>query len=298
DGLPDLLVANDMQRSQLFLNRGSGQFKEASRGHGFTGDGEGKPTSAMGLAIADVDNDGDYDVLRTNFDMEPNSLHLNQRNGFFRERARQFGLAQPSEDRLGWGAAFFDAELDGDLDLVVANGHVYPQAEEIGMHPWAQVSQLFEAIPHDKLGVRWRDTTAKVGGDGFSAERSSRGLAVADADNDGDMDVLILDIDHAPRLLENKSPRRGHWIGVRTVGSISNRDGYGARIQVKTGETIRTAEVMPVQGLYSSHDPRVHFGLGPVDSAEWLEVRWPSGIVQRIESPELDEWHVVSEPNE
>jgi hypothetical protein len=320
DGDADLLVANDMQPSNLFINRGDGTFTEEGELRGFAFDANGRATSAMGLAVEDVDGDGDMDVLRTNFDFEPNSLHLNDGRGFFTERAAACGLAEPSTNVLGWGAAFLDAENDGDLDLVVANGHVYPQAERIGMNGWLMPTQLFEALgivaADDAAGgglPRWRDATASAGPD-LGAPRSARGLAVADMDDDGDPDLLIVDMDGPPRLLENRSATQGRWIAVRTIGRAgqagragdtsqgvaasgdSNRDGYGARVSVRAGDRVWTREVRATQGLYSSHDPRLLFGLGPVDGVDSVEVLWPGGRRSVVEHPPLDALLIVEEP--
>jgi hypothetical protein len=305
DGAPDILVANDMQPSNLFMNRGDGTFTEEGVVRGFAHDAEGRATSAMGLAVEDVDGDGDMDVLRTNFDLEPNSLHLNDGTGHFSERAVACGLAAPSMDVLGWGAAFLDVECDGDLDLMVANGHVFPQAEAIGMSGWLMPTQLFEAVEGGGALPRWRDATTEAG-PGLAVPRSARGLAVADMDDDGDPDVLVVDLDAPPRLLENRSARRGRWIAVRAVGRAgraptrapgdSNRDGYGARVRVRAGGRTWTREVRAVQGLYSSHDPRLLFGLGEVASVESVEVSWPGGRRSLVQAPPLDALLVVEEP--
>jgi hypothetical protein len=130
----------------------------------------------MGLAVEDVDGDGDFDVLRTNFDLEPLCLHLNDGRGYFTDQAQERGLAAPSMDRLGWGCGLVDVDCDGDLDLLVANGHVMPQAEQIGMHAWAQRSQLFEALEDQRLGVVWRDVSDDAG-PGLAPLRSARGIA-------------------------------------------------------------------------------------------------------------------------
>lgn len=296
DGWSDLLIANDLQPCNLFLNVEGKEFVEEGVRRGFAGDSEGRPTSAMGFAVADVDFDGDQDVLRTNFDFEPNSFHLNDGTGLYRERGGPLGFALPTTDRLGWSCGFFDAELDGDLDLLVANGHVYPQATEIGMNGWLQQSQLFRADPHDKLGFIWTDVTDRVAGD-LATPRSARGLAFADADNDGDIDVCITDIDEAPRLLENRTPHQGHWISVAAKGTQSHPDSYGAIVKVKAGERTWTREIRTTDGLYSAHDPRCHFGLGPVESVDWLEVRWPSGEIVRRENPAVDAIHTMTEPD-
>ena len=297
DGWQDILVANDLQPANLFLNDGHGRFREAGLERGFALDAQGKPTGAMGLACEDFDGDGDFDVLRSNFDMEANCLHRNDGHGQFDDVAASVGLAEPSLDRLGWGGGFFDADCDGDLDILLANGHVYPQAREIGMSGWAMQSQLFEAVRREDGRVGYLDATARSGS-GLAAPRSSRGVAFADADDDGDVDVLIVDMDEPPRLLENRSTRRGHWLEVRTRGTRSNRDGLGALVRVRAGERTWVREVRTTQGLYSSHDPRLHFGLGAVESIDSVEVVWPSGRVSRVARPALDRLLVVEEAEE
>jgi hypothetical protein len=301
DGWQDILVANDLQACNLFHNRGDGTFEEQGEARGFAFDGNGKSTSAMGLVVEDVDSDGDMDVLRTNFDLEVNSLHVNDGHGNFTERGGQVGLAQPSLDKLGWGASFLDADCDGNLDLLVANGHVYPQAKEIGMSGWLMPTQLYEATGASGAAAavgalpQWRDVTANAGS-GLAPLQSARGLAVADVDDDGDTDAVVIDMDGPPRLLENRSARQGRWISVRPLGTVSNRDGIGARIAVTAGGRTWTREMRTTQGLYSSHDPRLHFGLGPVAGIDSVAVAWPSGRTSVVEKPELDKPLVVREP--
>lgn len=294
DGLQDILVANDLQPSNLFINEGFGKFTEEGVRRGFAFNSEGKPTSAMGLAVEDFDLDGDFDVYRTNFDFEANCLHVSDGTGMFTDEAAALGLAAPSMDRLGWGCGFFDADCDGDLDLLAANGHVYPQAKEIGMSGWLMQSQLFEAVQRGD-STMYVDATDRAGAD-VGMMRSARGVSFADADDDGDVDVLIVDMDEKPRLLENRTERRGHWISVRTIGSESNRDGIGAVVKVSAGGKTRAREMRTTQGLYSSHDPRLHFGLGPADRVEFVEVSWPSGRQSRVENPPIDQPLVMKEP--
>ncbi len=296
DGLQDVLVANDLQPSNLFRNLGGGRFAEEGVARGFAFDGQGKPTSAMGLMVDDVDGDGDQDVFRSNFDLEVNSLHVNDGAGRFREEGARFGLAAPSLDRLGWGGGFLDADLDGDLDLFVANGHVYPQAAEIGMSGWLMSSQLYEAL-REPGGVGYVDATARAGVD-LGRPRSARGAAFADPDRDGDLDIFVVDLGEAPRLLENRTARRGRWVAVRTLGRASNRDGYGAVVTLRAGGRAWVREVRATQGLYSSSDPAVHLGLGSVERVERIEVRWPSGRLSVVEEVPLDEVLAVTEPEE
>jgi hypothetical protein len=297
DGAPDLLVANDAEPSNLFMGRGDGRFTEEGMERGFALDARGEPTAAMGLSVEDFDGDGDQDVLRTNFDMEADCLHVNDGRGRFADEAAAHGLALASFDRLGWGGGFFDVDCDGDLDVLVANGHVMPQAEEIGMNGWAQRSQLLEAVPDPESGLRWRDVTDRAG-PGLQPLRSARGVAFGDPDEDGDVDALIVDIDRAPRLLENRTRREGAWIAVRCLGTVSNRDALGATVTVHAGGRSWTREVRLTQGLYSSHDPRLHFGLGRVDAVDRVEIRWPTGRVQVVQDPPLDAFLTVREVSE
>ncbi len=297
DGWQDVLVANDLEPANLFHNQGEGRFVEQGVERGFAFNADGKPTSAMGMMVADVDGDGDQDFFRSNFDLEANALHLNDGHGQFRDVANAWGLAQHSVDRLGWGGGFFDAECDGDLDLFVANGHVYPQAKEIGMSGWLMASQLYEAVPQADGKIRYVDATARAGAD-LGAKHSARGAAFADADGDGDLDLCIVDLGEPLRLLENRTPRAGHWIAVHVRGTVSNRDGYGAVVRVIAGGRTRVRELRATDGLYSSHDPRAHFGLGAVEQIERVDVRWPSGMTSTVETPPLDAVLEVIEPEE
>ena len=294
DGDQDLLVGNDMQPSNLFVNDGRGYFREEGAARGFALGADGRATSAMGLVPEDVDFDGDFDVVRTNFDFEPNSLHVNDGTGHFADRARPLGLAAGSVDKLGWGAGFLDAECDGDLDLLIANGHVYPQAKEVGMSGWKMETQLYEAVRGSSGSVVWLDATVRIGG-GLEGLHSARGLALGDPDDDGDVDALVTDLDERPRLLENRSVRGGHWLAVRLRGTRSNRDGIGAKVRVSAGGRTWTRELRLSSGLYSSHDPRLHFGLGPVSKIDSLEVEWPSGARSAVAGPALDSILVVPE---
>lgn len=295
DGHPDVLVANDLQPCNLFVNQGDGTFREEGVARGFAFDARGQATAAMGLAVEDFDGDGHLDVFRTNFDLEPNSLHRNDGRGRFRDVAGEVGLAAPSLDRLGWGCAFLDADLDGELDLLVANGHVLPQAAAVGMSPWLQQSQLYAARRGANGALRYEDVTARAG-PGLAPARSARGLAIADVDDDGDLDALLVDLDETPRLLENQSPRRGRWLAIRLRGRAPNTDALGARVEVVAGGRTRVREVRRQQGLYSSHDPRLHFGLGPVARVERVRVRWPGGATTVLEDVAPDRFLSIAEP--
>ncbi|HUR27104.1 MAG TPA: CRTAC1 family protein [Planctomycetota bacterium] len=300
DGWQDVLVANDVQPSNLFHNDGHGRFREEGLARGFALGAGGRENGAMGLFVDDVDGDGDFDILRTNFDLEPNSLFVNDGKGNFVDKAEAFGLVQPSLDKLGWDGGFFDVDLDGDLDALVANGHVYPQSEKIQMGAWKQPTQLFLNLGLPKSAKelpRFDDVTSSAG-PGLAGVHAARGIALGDPDNDGDVDALVVDVDAPPRLLENRSTRRGHWLVVRLTGKRSNRDGFGALITVKAGDRTFVREMRTASGLYSANDPRIHFGLGEVESIDWIEVRWPSGAVSKVAKPAPDSLQIVTEPTE
>jgi len=293
DGDADLCVANDAEPSNLFINTGDGTFEEQGLARGFALNAEGQPTAAMGLAIADYDQDGDQDVLRTNFDFQTNCLHVNDGHGHYKDLAGAAGMAEPSLKVLGWGCAFLDAECDGDLDFLVANGHVLPQATAVGMNGWLQQSQCFSAARDSAGMITYTDVSAAS--PGLAPLRSARGLALADVDDDGDLDAVIVDIDAPPRLLRNDSRRAGHWLRVQTIGEKSNRDGFGALVTVRAGGREWVREVRSTDGLFSAHDPRAHFGLGEAGAIEEVEVRWPSGAVQKVTQAPLDSTIVIRE---
>jgi hypothetical protein len=302
DGWQDILVANDGQPANLFINDKHGHFTDEAIARGFAFNAEGKATASMGMTVEDFDGDGDMDVFRTNFDGEANSLFVNDGKGYFKDEAAKFGLAQPSIDKLGWACGFFDVDNDGDLDLLVANGHVYPQGKQIGMSDWLMPTQLYEAVTNPNGSITYRDITAQAGS-GLAPLRSARGLAFADADDDGDIDVVVIDLDNKPRLLENRSVRRGHWISVRATLAAHHfdiigperTDCIGAKVRVTAGGRTWVREMRTTQGLYSSHDPRLHFGLGNVESIDRVEVTWPNGKTSTIEHPKLDAPLVVEQ---
>ena len=233
----------------------------------------------MGLTAEDIDGDGDLDVFKTNFDMEPNSLTSMMGRASSPTRRRSSGLAAPSLDKLGWACVFLDADNDGDFDLLVANGHVYPQSQQIHMGPWLQQTQLYEAVRGAGGALVYRDATASAG-PGLAPARSSRGLAVADVDDDGMLDAVVIDLDGPPRLLHNESDPKGHFLTIGLVGKASNRDGYGAKVTLYAGGRKWFRESRAADGLYGSNDPRLHFGFGDLHAIDRVEILWPSGVKQ------------------
>ncbi|MCZ6745930.1 MAG: CRTAC1 family protein [Acidobacteria bacterium] len=275
DGDEDIYVANDDSPSLLFINDGSGHFQEEGLMAGVALSEAGMAQAGMGLDAADYDGDGLQDIIKTNFETESFNLYRNTENGLFSGRAFQAGLAG-SVASLGFGTVFLDVDRDGILDLFFANGHVYSWLQdEPGPFKYAQPNQVFRG-EKTSAGFIFRDVS-DLAGSGLRGRKVSRGVAVGDYDGDGDLDLVVNNMDDKPDLLRNDTPPRGEWLAVRTRGTLSNRDGYGARVILVGGGRRQVREVRASRGFLSSSDPAVFFGLGEDPGVVSLEVRWPSG---------------------
>jgi enediyne biosynthesis protein E4 len=273
DGWPDIYVACDQTPSELYENKGDGTFAERGVEAGVAYNADGRLQSGMGVAIADVDGDGFLDIAKTNFSGDLPSLFLNEDGRFFRETARESGLG--AHQLLGWGAAFVDVNEDGLPDLVMANGHVYPEIDgsKIGER-YRQLTLLYR----NTGGGKFADITG-VAGEAFQIARPARGLAVGDLDGDGRPEIVIVNMNQPPTVLKNESPR-GNWIRVVLEGTKSNRSAIGARVTVESGGRRQMADVASGGSYYSQHEMALYFGLGQASKIEKLTVRWPLGKVQ------------------
>ena len=292
DGDIDIYLANDGGGNKVFRNDGTGRFIDHTlmSGAGYSEAGLGE--AGMGTALGDIDGDGRLDIFVTNYARENNALYHNDGGGFFAYSTVRAGLAAPSFIPLGWGTRFFDVDLDGDLDLFVANGHVYDVCDQINPQDrFAQRNQLFL---NDGSG-RFVEITDDAG-DGLQLEAVSRGAAFGDADNDGDIDIYVANNGDAGNLLLNHTPRgERHFLGVHLSGVASNRDAVGARLVLQAGE-MRQERQRTSGGSYLSHsDGRLLFGIGSHAVGDRLEIRWPSGAIQRYESLPADRTFQISE---
>ena len=305
DGWPDIYVANDSVPNLLFRNRGDGRFDEEGLLAGVAVSRDGREQAGMGVDAGDYDGDGRLDLVVTNFAQDYTTLYRNLDGRTFTDRSLESGVALAYGPTLGWGVGFVDLDNDGRLDLFVANGHVYPDVEQTGTGTYHQPSLLFRNQGQGRFGK----VTASHGG-GLALARSSRGAAFGDVDNDGDLDVLISNIDDRPTLLRNDTGG-GRWITLRLVGgatprttdqarvdgvgATSNRDGIGAKVTVIAGGRRQVAEVR-AGGSYVSHsDMRVHVGLGDAAAVDAVEIRWPSGLVERVDGLEANRFYEARE---
>ena len=283
DGDQDVYVANDSVANSLWENDGHGTFKDVGLTKGVAFNADGRAQAGMGTDIGDYDGDGWLDIVVTNFSQDLNTVYRNVGGKFFVDESQLVGMSV-TYMVLSWGVAFHDFEHDGDEDLFIANGHVYPQVDGHGIGTtFRQANHLFR-----NDGKRFVEVGASAG-PSLAVERSFRGAAFGDYDDDGDVDVFVTALDDAPLLLRNDS-RKGdrHWLEVRLVGTKSNRDGVGARVKVAAAGVTRMRERKGGGSYLSGHDPRLHFGLGPLGRVERIEVRWPSGLVDTIGDAHVD----------
>ncbi len=276
DGDLDLYVANDSDPNYLYRNEGGGRFKEVGVWSGCALDENGAAQAGMGLAAGDATGDGRLDLLVTNFSEDFSTLYRGLGGGLFEDVSRGSGVGPATRRWLSWGAAMADLDNDGDLDLVVANGHIYPQVDR---HPevvgrYAQRNLLLENRGPG-ASPQFVDATAEAG-PGFEELLSSRGLAVGDYDDDGDLDLLVTNLDAPPSLLRNES-RGGAWLTVVCEGPRGEPGPVGTTVTVRAGGRTQQRDVAAGDSFLSTHDPRPHFGLGAAERVDEVDVRWPDG---------------------
>jgi enediyne biosynthesis protein E4 len=272
DGLVDIFVANDSTPNFHYRNKGNGVFEEIGFTAGTAVNENGSEQGSMGVTAGDYDHDGKIDLFITNFADEYNTLYHNDGKNSFTDLSHAARVAAVSLPYVGWGTKFFDYDNDGWVDLFVANGHVYPQL------PAYRQPRLLHRNNRDGT---FTETSAEFG-TVLTENRASRGVAFGDIDNDGDVDLLIADLDGPPQLLRNDGGNANNSILIKTVGVKSNRSGIGARVTVVSGELTQTDEVRSGDSYISQSDLRLHFGLEKRAKVELIQVRWPSGAVDKI----------------
>jgi hypothetical protein len=283
DGWPDIYVACDSTPSILYHNNRNGTFTDVGLLSGVAYNADGREQAGMGSAVADYDGDGNLDLFRTNFSDDTSTLYHNNGDGTFTDVTYPAGLGSHTQ-YLGWGTAFFDFDNDGWPDLLLANGHVYPEVDNLKLGIDYSESKL---LYHNNGNGTFSDVS-RAAGPGITASAPARGLAVGDLWNDGRLSAVIVNRNARPSLLVNRTTYANHWIEVKTVGTRSNQTGIGARLTLKTYSRKQINEVRSGSSYISNNDMRVHFGLGGNSEIEYLEVRWPSGLVERFRSSVVD----------
>jgi hypothetical protein len=293
DGWPDLYVACDSTPSLLYLNQKDGTFKESGFPMGVAVSDDGSEQGGMGLALGDYDRSGRFSIFKTNFAEEYNNLFRNE-GTHFTDMSFRAKTAAVSLPYVGWGASFFDYDNDSHVDLMVANGHVYPQIDQGRLGASAGYRQ--RRLLHHNRGDGTFEEVAAQYGPVLMEDRVSRGLAVSDLDDDGRLDVVVNDLDGPPQVLRNEIPDAGHWLLVKLRGKGRNTNAIGAVLTLRNGTTRQLRLVQSGTGYLSQDDMRQHFGLGPAKAAESLEIRWPDGTTTRLENVKADQVLVVRQP--
>ena len=296
DGWPDIYVANDSTASALYQNLKNGKFTDIAMEAGCALSADGKPQAGMGVSAADYDLDGNLDIVKTNFAGDTPSLYHNLGGATFEDTTFNGGLGKHTQ-YLGWGCGFFDFDNDSWPDILICNGHVYPEVEQLTTEAgYPQRKLLYRNLRNG----HFEDVSLNAG-PGISVPSASRGCAFGDFDNDGDIDVVVNCVNDYPQLLRCDSSLKNNWIKVRTIGTKSNRSGIGARLRCVTrvpGEAKPHQQIDEVRsggGYFSQNDLRVHFGVGAADKIELLEIRWPSGQLDILKDLKTSRLYYVTE---
>jgi hypothetical protein len=296
DGWPDIYVANDSAPSALYQNQKNGKFVDIALEAGCALSADGKPQAGMGVSAADYDLDGNLDIVKTNFAGDTPSLYHNLGGATFEDATFPAGLGKHTQ-YLGWGCGFFDFDNDGWPDILICNGHVYPEVEQLRTEAgYEQRKLLYRNLRNGKF-----EDISESAGPGISVPSASRGCAFGDFDNDGDVDFVVNCVNDVPQLIRCDSSLDNTWIKIRTIGTKSNRSGIGARLRCVVempGEAKPHQQIDEVRSggsFFSQNDLRVHFGLGRARKVDRLEIHWPSGAVDTLKDVAVNQLVYVKE---
>jgi hypothetical protein len=293
DGKPDLLVGNDSTPNYLYLNKGDGTFEDVSYASGYALNEAGRETASMGIAVGDFENNGMLDVFNTTFSDDYKPLYRNEGDANFTDISYHIGLGEVTVPFLSWGDAFMDYDNDGWKDLLMSDGHVYPQADKYNWGTsWKERPMLF----HNKQGKGFENVPA-VEGTGLADVIAGRGMAVGDLFNDGKLDAVINVMDGHPVLLRNVSADHNHWIELKLIGGSkgAHYDPTGATVYLTAGGMKQREDVISGGSYLSNNDPRPHFGLGQATKIDDIEIHWPDGKVEHVSVPGIDRIVTITE---
>jgi hypothetical protein len=294
DGWIDLFVADDASPNLLYKNLGNGKFAEVGFPAGVALSEDGSEQGSMGVALADYNGDGRLDLFITNFSEEYNALYRAEKDTNFTDASFASKTAPSSLPYVGWGTAFFDYDNDGWPDILVVNGHVYPQLEDVKMGGSAGYKQ--RKLLYHNLGNGTFEEVSAQAGSALMQKRSSRGAAFGDLDNDGDIDVVVNDLDSKPMILRNDAQRSNHWIGIKLLGIGKNKNAIGSQVKLVSAGHTQVQVVRSGSSYISQDDFRLHFGLGSAAKIDDIEITWPDGSKSHASADKLDAVITITQP--
>ena len=286
DGWPDIYIACDSTPSILYRNNHDGTFTDVAADSGVAYNEDGREQAGMGSTSADYDGDGHLDIFKTNFSDDTSTLYHSNGDGTFTDETHAAGLAI-NTDALGWGVMFADVDNDGWPDLLVVNGHVYPEVDSAKLGSFYREPRFLYYNLGNARGTglfKFKDVS-ETSGPALVEPRSSRGLAIADLFNDGRIEAIINNLSDDPMLLVNFARNQNHWLGLHLVGTASNRDAIGAHVTLRSATRVWVDEVRSGSSYNSSSDLRLHFGLGTETQLKDIQVRWPNGHTELFDAP-------------
>ena len=287
-GKLDAYIADDSTPNLFYRNDGS-KFAEVGLESGTAVSGDGSEQGSMGVAVGDYNHTGRFSIFVTNFADEYNTLYRNDGEYNFTDVSFAAKVAQTSRPFVGWGAGFFDLDNDGWLDLLVVNGHVYPQVSEF----LSGAKYRQPKILHVNNGDGSFCDGTNQGGAALSEMRASRGAAFGDLDNDGQIDAVVGELDGSPMVLHNEGDKSNHWITLELSATKGSPLAIGAKVKVTTGSVVQTEEVRSGTSYLSQSDLRVHFGLGKATKADSIEIRWTDGKTETLKDVAADKFYAV-----
>ncbi len=293
DGWPDIYVSCDVTPSLLYINNKDGTFSEEALFRGAAFDENGKAMSGMGASASDFDHTGWQSIFRTNFSDERETLYRNLGEGQFEDATLRVGMAQNTRF-VGWGSGFLDFDNDGWKDLLLVNGHVFPEVErkKIDIH-FKERRILYRNLRDGKF-----EDISEQAGPAILEKHCSKGLAVGDIDNDGTVEVLINNQGERPSLLKQTHKAPGNWVLLKLIGTKSNRSAIGAKVRLTASGTTQLEEVRSGGGYISQGDLRLHFGVGSSEHIDKLEITWPSGLKEEKTGLAINKIYEITEPAE
>jgi len=290
-GRPDIYMTNDSTPKFLYRNLGNGKFEEIGFESGTALSNEGAEQASMGIAVGDYNHTGRPSLYVNNFENENPDLYRNDGDWNFTEVSFPSGVAMSALTWVKWGTAFVDLDNDGWLDLITADGHVYPQMDQIPSDPGYRQPVVLDM----NLGDGNFCDASDQAGPSLEIKQVSRGLAVGDLFNDGNMDVVVENLDGSPMLLKNNGVQGRHWVSFELAGTKSNRLALNARVKVVASGMTQTDEVHSGGSYLSQNDLRLHFGLGSATKIDSVEIHWPSGAIDHIGPLAADQFYSVLE---